>query len=153
MFQSSRVARPQDASEALYLGSLLGSSGSSALSCSDAYEQRVLRPVPEIADNPPASQCGFGLRSGQSWLVEFVEEAVEHVGFFLVVKKAGAQRFILDARSTKGDFQLDRCLHARDLVMQNFMEHLRTLRTGLSAVNGNRRFLHCPVFSHLKLAT
>ena len=47
VFQSSRVARPRDASEALYLGSLLSSSGRPNL---DAYKQRMLRPVSEVAD-------------------------------------------------------------------------------------------------------
>ena len=45
VFQSSRVARPQDASKAPYLGSLLSSSARSYM---DAYKQRMLRPVPEF---------------------------------------------------------------------------------------------------------
>ena len=43
----SRVARPQDASKALYLVSLLSSSARSYL---DTYEQRTFRPVAEVAD-------------------------------------------------------------------------------------------------------
>ena len=49
VFQSSRVARPQDASKAPYLGSLLSSSARSYL---DAYEQRVLRLVSELLLKP-----------------------------------------------------------------------------------------------------
>ena len=36
--------------------------------------------------------------------VEFVEDAVEHVGLFFVAKKAGAQRFIIDARASNRHF-------------------------------------------------
>ena len=46
VFQSSRFAQPQDASEAPYLVSLPSSSARSHL---DAYQQRVLRPVSEVA--------------------------------------------------------------------------------------------------------
>ena len=47
VFQSSRVARPQDASKAPYLVSLLSSSARFYL---DAYKQRMLRPLSEVAD-------------------------------------------------------------------------------------------------------
>ena len=47
MSQSSRVARPQDASKALYLVSLLSSS---ALSYLGTYKQRMIRLVSEVAD-------------------------------------------------------------------------------------------------------
>ena len=46
-FQSSRVARPQDASKAPNFVSLLSSSARSGL---DAYRQRMLRSVSEVAD-------------------------------------------------------------------------------------------------------
>ena len=36
--------------------------------------------------------------------VGFVEAAVEHVGLFFVVKKAGAQRFNIDARASSRHF-------------------------------------------------
>ena len=36
--------------------------------------------------------------------VGFVEDAVEHVGLFFVAKKAGAQRFIVDARASNRHF-------------------------------------------------
>ena len=51
VFQSSRVARPQDASKDPNLVSLLSSSARSYL---DTYEQRMLRPVTEAAymENP-----------------------------------------------------------------------------------------------------
>ena len=38
--------------------------------------------------------------------VRFVETAVEHVGLFFVAKKAGAQRFIIDARASNRHFFL-----------------------------------------------
>ena len=47
VFKSSRGARPQDASTAPYLVSLLSCSARSYL---DAYKQRVLRPVSEVVD-------------------------------------------------------------------------------------------------------
>ena len=47
VFQSSRVARPQDASKAIYFVSLLSSSARSYL---DTCKQRMLRPVSEVAD-------------------------------------------------------------------------------------------------------
>ena len=46
VFRSLQVARPQDASKTLYLGSLLSSSARSHL---DAYQQRMRRPVSEVA--------------------------------------------------------------------------------------------------------
>ena len=52
VFQSSRVARPQDASEAANLVSLLSSSARSYL---DTYEQRMLHPVSEVAGNLAAT--------------------------------------------------------------------------------------------------
>ena len=36
--------------------------------------------------------------------VDFVEDVVEHVGFFVVAKKAGAQSFIFDARASNRRF-------------------------------------------------
>ena len=52
----SRVARPQDASKAPHLVSLLSSS---ARSCLDAYKQRMLRPASEVADmEPPLGLAG-----------------------------------------------------------------------------------------------
>ena len=47
MFQSSRVDRPQDASKAPFFVSLLSCPARSYL---DAYKQRMLRPVSEVAD-------------------------------------------------------------------------------------------------------
>ena len=47
VFRSSRVAPPRDATTISYLGPLLSSSAFSYL---DAYEQRILRPVFEVAD-------------------------------------------------------------------------------------------------------
>ena len=36
--------------------------------------------------------------------IGFVEDAVEHVGLFFVAKKAGAQRFTIDARASNRHF-------------------------------------------------
>ena len=47
VFQSSRVTRPQDASKALHIGSLLSSSSRSFL---DTCKQRMVCPVSEVAD-------------------------------------------------------------------------------------------------------
>ena len=47
VFQSLRVARPQDASKAFYLGSSLSCATPSSL---DVCKQRMLRPVSEVAD-------------------------------------------------------------------------------------------------------
>ena len=112
--QSSRVARPQDASKAPKLVSLLSSSPRSYL---DTCKQRMLRPVSEVAD----MVAGLGparryvdpvfQRSRRHYLdftrdlvkagsLGFVETASEHVDLFFVAKKAGAQRFIIDARAS-----------------------------------------------------
>ena len=66
--------------------------------------------------------------------VGFVETAVEHVCLFFVAKKAGAQRFVIDARATNGIFStflLVRCSLGKGSVMSNPSERQRTLRTGL----------------------
>ena len=104
VFQSSRVARPQDASKAHHLGSLRSSSARTNL---DASKQRMLRPVSGVADmetrlGPTGryvdlvfqhSWCqhvGFVRDLVKAGSVAFVEDAVEHVGLFFVAKKAGA---------------------------------------------------------------
>ena len=64
--------------------------------------------------------------------VGFVEAGVEHVGLFFVAKKAGAQRFIIDACASNRLFFIllpDRCSQKKDSVMSNFRERLRTLKT------------------------
>ena len=66
-------------------------------------------------------------------LVPSVEDVVGHVGFFLIVpQKAGAQRFIIDARASKPTFFetsfWSRCSPARDFVMSNVRERLKTLK-------------------------
>ena len=94
VFQSSRVARPQDASKGPYLGSLLSSS---ARSCLAKYKQRLLRPVserlptwetllePADRDVDPVFQhsrrhdVGFVRDLVKACSVGFVEDAVEHV--------------------------------------------------------------------------
>ena len=47
---------------------------------------------------------GFVRNLVKAGSVEFVERAVEHVGLFFVAKKAGAQRFIIDARACSRHF-------------------------------------------------
>ena len=104
VFQSSRVARPQDASRASYFVSLLSNSARYYL---DANTQRLLRLVSEVADfearlGPPScfvdpvfqhSQrhyVGFICDLVKAGSVGFVTTAVEHFGLFVVAKKAGA---------------------------------------------------------------
>ena len=148
VFQSSRVARPQDASGALDLVSLLSSSARSYL---DAQKQRMLRPVSEVADmvarQGPAGRyvdpvfqhsqrrcVGLVRALVKAGSVGFVETAAEHVGLFFVVKKAGAQRLIIDARASDRhvlNAHLDRCSQEGDSVMSNFRERPRTLKIGL----------------------
>ena len=115
---SSRVARPQDASKALKLVSLLSSS---ARSYSDTHKQRMLRPVSEVADIEtrlgPAGRfvdpiyqhsrrhhVGLIRDLEKAGSIGFFETAVEHVGPFFVAKKAGARRFIPDARASNRSF-------------------------------------------------
>ena len=112
VFQSTRVA-PLDASKATLFGSLLGSS---ARSYSDAHKQRTLRLVSDIAvvvvrlgpgglyvDSVfqyTRRHCvGFVRDLVKANSVDFVEDAVEHVGLYFFVKEAGAPRFIVDARA------------------------------------------------------
>ena len=97
-FQSSRAARPQDALKAPYFGSLLSSSTRSHL---DAYKQRMLSSVPEVADmeprlgptsrhvdpvlqHSPRHWVGFVRDPFKAGSVRFVEDAVEHVWLFVV---------------------------------------------------------------------
>ena len=104
VFQSSRVARPQESSKAPCMVSLLRRSPHSYL---DAYKKRMLRPVAEVADMDtrlgaavhhvdPVFQhrrrhcVGFTRVLMKAGSVGFVETAVEHVGLFLVAKKGGA---------------------------------------------------------------
>ena len=147
----------------------------------------MLRPVPEVADMEtwlgPASRCvdpvfqhsqrhnvGFVPDLVEVGSVEFVEDAVEHVALFFVAKKAGAQRFIIDARaSNRLFFEISiwtvACRRGT-LSCRKFTERLRKLRTGLSVqpisrtrfircgvLYDYRRFLPCLLFSHPKLAT
>ena len=78
VFQSSRVAPPQDASEALYFVSLLSSSARLFL----------------------VSFCSVNF----VLFLRFLQAAVEHVGLFFVAKKAGAQRCNIDARASNRHF-------------------------------------------------
>ena len=114
VFQSSRVARPQEASKAPYFRSLLSCSARSYM---DTYKQRTLRPVSEVADtesrldpgglyvdpvfqHSPRHYVGFVRDLVKAGSFGFVEAAVEHVGLFFVPKKAGAQMFIIDASAS-----------------------------------------------------
>ena len=103
VFQSSRVARPQDASKAHDFVSLLSSS---ARSYPDEYMQRMFRPDSEFADMQTQPRptdryinqilqhnrhhnVGFIRDMVKAASVGFVETAVGHVGLFFVAKKAG----------------------------------------------------------------
>ena len=107
----------------------------------------MLRPVTEVAHmDTQLSPAGrhddpFFLRSRRHDVgfirdlvkvgsVGFVEMAVEHVGLFFVAKKAGAQRFIVDACASNRHFVRppDGPLTGeKNFAMSNFREHLRTL--------------------------
>ena len=64
--------------------------------------------------------------------VGFVEDAVEHVGLFFLGKKAGVQRFIVDARASNPHFlrpPAGTVAHRRGtFAMSNCKERLKTLR-------------------------
>ena len=117
VFQSSRVDHGMR-QKLPHLESPLRSSVRSYL---DTYEQRLLGAVSEVADmdtrlgpvgryfDPVFQHSRRNHRSFVRDLVEagsvgFVEAAVTHVGLFLVAKKAGAQRFIIDARASNPHF-------------------------------------------------
>ena len=90
--------------------------------CLDTYKQRMLRLVSEVEDMEtrlglagrdvdPVFQhswrhcVGFIHDLVKAGSVGFVEAAVEeHVELFFVAKKAGAQRFIVDARASNRHF-------------------------------------------------
>ena len=118
VFQSSRVARPQDGSKAPNLVRLLSSSARSFL---DTSKQRMLRPVSEVADMEtrlgPAGRhvdpvfqhswrryVGFNRDLVKAGSVGFAGTAVAHIGLFFVAKNAGVQRFIIDARASNRHF-------------------------------------------------
>ena len=146
MFQSSRVARHQDASKAPNLVSSLRSSARSYL---DTCKQRMLRPGSEVADMEtlvgPAGR--------------YVEPVFQHsgrhyVGFVRDLVKAGCVGFVETAVAHVGLFFF---------AMSNFRELLMTLRTGLwvrpilrtrfikcASLDVYRRFLHSPLSSHPK---
>ena len=180
VFQSSRVARPQDASKAPCFVSLLRSSARSNL---DASKQRMLRPVSDVADTEtqlgPASRCvdpvfqhirrhyaSFVRDLMKGGSVEFVEDAVEHIGLFFVAKKAGAQRFIIDACASNRHFFYFFFWTVAHFARSNLRRCPKTLRTGLSVqpifrtrsitcgfVDGCGRSSRCPLSSHPKLGT
>ena len=97
--------------------------------------------------------------------VGVVETAVEHVGLFSVARKAGAQRFIIDARASnrhllsppsgplltrEGLFHVEfhgalEGLWVRPMSRTHFIK--------CAFLDGSRRFLNFPLFSHPKLVT
>ena len=115
----------------------------------DARKQRTLRSVSEFAcietwlgsagrHVDPAFQrsgrhyVGFVRDLVEAGSVEFVEDAVEHVGLFFVAEKAGAQRFIIDAGASKSTFfetSSSRTIAYRRETLSS--RNFRTLRTGL----------------------
>ena len=124
VFQSSQFTRPQDASKAPHLGSLLSGS---ARFCLDAKKQRMLRPGSEVADmenllGPTCRHVHPVFKHSQRHYVGFVRDlvTVEHVRLFFVATKAGAQRFSIDVRAS------NRFLRPRAYCCQQ--ARLRTLR-------------------------
>ena len=107
--QSSRVARPQDASNAPNLVSLLSSWARSYLG---TCGQRMLRPVSGLLTRKPVGRyvgpvfqaAGFVRDLVKAGSFGFVEDAVKLVGLFVVAKRADAQRFIIDARASNLHF-------------------------------------------------
>ena len=106
--QSSRVARAQDASKANDPLSLWSSSARLYL---DTFYKRVCfalnlwlltssRYVNMIFKHIRRHNAGFIRDLAKAGSVGFVETAVEQVGLFCVAMKAGAQRFIIDARAS-----------------------------------------------------
>ena len=107
VFQSARVARPQDATKAPCLVSLLRSSARSYLG---TCKQRVFRPVSEVPDmdtslglagrcvdpvfqHSPRHNVGFFQGLVKAGSIRFVEDAVEHVWLFLVAKSVQQSPF------------------------------------------------------------
>ena len=93
------------------------------------------RYVDSVFQHSRRHNVGFNCDMVKAGSVGFVETAVEHVHFFFVAKKAGAQRFIIDARESNRHFlnlPSGPLLKGRGSAMSNFMERLRTLKTGLS---------------------
>ena len=87
----------------------------------ETYKQRLLRPVCEADGmearlglacryvDPVFQHCrrhykGFICDVEKAGSVGFVETAVVHIGLFIVAAKAGAQRFIIDARASNRHF-------------------------------------------------
>ena len=101
--------------------------------------------------------------------VEFDETSLEHVGLLFVAKKAGVQRFILDARASKRHFLIppagplltgERLCHvefqgsledAQNWFVVRLISNMRSIRC--ASLDACRRFLHCPLSSHPKLLT
>ena len=118
--------------QALYHESLLSSTARSFL---DAYKERVHRPVSEVADIEtwlglgglyvdPVFQHSRRHYVGSS--VDFVEDALEHVG---PLQKAGAQRFIVDARAHTRHFRR----------LSSAAAHRRKTLQGRTSGDGRRR--------------
>ena len=99
----------------------------------------------------------------------FVETTVEHVGLLFMAKRAAAQRLTIDAGARNRHFlnpPSGPLPTSKNSTMSNYRERLKTLKIGLRVrptlrmrfircafLHGCKRFLHCPLFSHLKLAT
>ena len=132
----------------------------------------MLRPVSEVADMEHSRRhcVGFVRDLVKAGSVSSVEDVVEHVGLFFVVKKAGVQRYIVDAHASNRHFlrpPSGPLLAGEGLFHEEFQGALENAqRTGMSvqrtsrmrsircvSLDGYRRALHCPLFSHPKLAT
>ena len=87
MFQSSRVARPQAASKAPDLVSLLSSSEAADM---ETWLGRAGLYVDPVLEHSQLHNVGFIRDLVTAGSVGFVETAVEHAGLLFVAKKAKA---------------------------------------------------------------
>ena len=102
VFQSSRLARPQDASKApnLVIAEQLARSHFDV----QTWLELANRYVDPVFQHSWRHYVGFIRNLVKDGSVRFVEDAVEHVGLFFVAKEAGAQRFVCDARANNRHF-------------------------------------------------
>ena len=73
-------------------------------SCFVLFLRLLLKPVDPVFQHSRRHYVGFVGDLVKAGSVDFLEDAAEHVGLFLVAKKAGAQRFIIDARASNRHF-------------------------------------------------
>ena len=78
---------------------------------------RAGRYVDPVFQHSQRNYMGFVRDLVKADSFDFVADAVEHVGLFFVVQKAGAERFIVDARTSNRYIHLGRCSQVKDFVM------------------------------------